>query len=825
LLALFTLLLLLSLTFPTALQAERASIDPLLFRELEQAPNGEADYIVFLKDTADLQAAPLISSRSERIHYVYQALRDTAERSQAGLRADLEAWGVPYHAFYIVNAIRVTGDAALAHRLVARPEVARIVADPAFNGLDDPPDSPSAPPAVNAVEWNIVRVHAPEVWALGYTGQGIVVGSVDTGVDYTHPALVNQYRGNLGGGNFDHNYNWTEPFDNSTEPYDSGSHGTHTTGTMVGDDGGANQVGMAPGAQWIACKVESGGVWHASKYIACWEWMIAPTDLNGQNPDPSKAAHVVNNSWSCPPEEGCDQDTLLAAAEALYAAGIAITKSAGNAGSGCGSITNPGQYRELLATGAFNSSDIIASFSSRGPVDYQGETRVKPDIAAPGVAVRSSTPGGNYSSSSGTSMAAPHTAGVIALLWSAQPALIGDLEATYQIVKATAEPKIDAQCPPFTDHPNNVWGWGIINALAAAQSGELRGTVYDDSFALLPGTTVEVAPTGGGTARQTIADANAAYTFTLQAGSYAITATLAGYLPSTGVVDVVSGTTTVYDIFLEPIPPCEPVTNTDFAWLPVTPTVGSVVTFTGYAEGSDPIVFEWAFGDGATAGPGPHIVTHTYDMTGSFTVIMTTTNCTDTYSMVTTHTLSVVEPPCEPVQDADFAWTPLTPTVGQVVAFTGTASGTEPIGYDWDFGDGSLGSGMTTTHVYTAAGSYDVHMLATNACGWQGISYTLAVVEPCVPVDILTVSMAISNCQVSFDAIHTGDAPFAFLWSFGDGVTSTAEMPIYDYGTSGTYSGTLEMWNCGDAGYDSELFVVTVDCIVTYEIYLPLISK
>ncbi len=565
---LFVSLLLLVFSPAGLLAAPSPKIDPNLFRELARAPGGIDSFLVLLHEQADLSTAEAIEGHTARASYVYQALRTTAERSQARLRADLSAWGIPYRSFFLVNAIRVTGDLSLAYRLAEREEVDRIVADPSFSGLDDPPPGPPGPPAVNGIGWNIARVHAPEVWALGYTGQGIVVGSVDTGVQYDHPALVNQYRGNLGGGNFDHNYNWHDAFGEYTVPTDPNGHGTHTTGTMVGSDDPAhpisatNAIGMAPGAQWIACKVSSfSGVWKASKYIECWEWMLAPTDLNGQNPRPDLAAHVVNNSWSCPGSEGCDPDTLLMAARALYAAGIAIVKSAGNSGAACQTLTNPSQYRELLAVGAFDSSDWIASFSSRGPAVYQGETYVKPDLAAPGVGVRSSVPGGGYSFYSGTSMSSPHVAGLIALLWSAHPELIGRLEATFQIVEESAEPRTDLQCPPNgpNGRPNNVWGWGIISALAAVQAGEqlgtLSGTVAEAGGGALPEAQIEVVRSDSRFSRSVLSNPAGFYSLTLPAATYEVTATLYGYLPTTatGVV-VVSHTVTLLDLALEPAP-------------------------------------------------------------------------------------------------------------------------------------------------------------------------------------------------------------------------------------------------------------------------------
>lgn len=555
--SLIVIVLLSSVAVPVSWSAEPGQLDPLLLEELAASP-GPVDFLVFVNTQADLSFAATLQSRVEKGQYVYETLRAVADQSQARLRADLDAWGAPYHPFYIVNALRVTGDEALARKLAARPEVARVAADPAFNGLDDLPPVPSGPPAVNAVEWNISRVNADDVWPLGYTGQNIVVGSCDSGVDWTHPALINQYRGGAG----NHDYHWYDAFYEYTEPTDPNGHGTHTTGTMVGDDGDANQVGMAPGAQWIACKVNSGSVWKASKYLECWEWFLAPTRVDGTDPDPSQAPHIINNSWSCPGSEGCDPDTLRDATKALYAAGIAIAKSAGNSGSACETITNPGQYPELLATASFNSSDVIAGSSSRGPVIVDGELLIKPDIAAPGVNIRSTTPGGGYGTSSGTSMAAPHTAGLIALLWSAQPALIGDLETTFQIVRASAEPRTTSQgCGGDgpTDVPNNVWGWGILDALAAVQVatdaglGVLNGTITDSGDSSpLPGAEVEIVLAGNGPARRVAAGPSGTYSETLLAATYDVTATHYGYLPAMDTAVVVSNTVTTLNLALDP---------------------------------------------------------------------------------------------------------------------------------------------------------------------------------------------------------------------------------------------------------------------------------
>ncbi|MBU0703462.1 MAG: S8 family serine peptidase, partial [Chloroflexi bacterium] len=183
--------------------------------------------------------------------------------------------------------------------------------------------------------------------------------------------------------------------------------------------------------------------------------------------------HVINNSWTCPPEEGCDWDALQSVVENVRAAGIVVVASAGNDGSSCSTVQDPPAiYAAAFSVGATDSSDNIAGFSSRGPVTRDGSNRPKPDVSAPGVSVRSSVPGGGYGWKSGTSMAGPHVAGTVALLLSAAPRLIGDVGTTEWIIEQTARPRTTTQtCGDDNpgDVPNNVYGWGIVDALAAVR--------------------------------------------------------------------------------------------------------------------------------------------------------------------------------------------------------------------------------------------------------------------------------------------------------------------------------------------------------------------
>ncbi|MFD1050010.1 S8 family serine peptidase, partial [Kibdelosporangium lantanae] len=264
---------------------------------------------------------------------------------------------------------------------------------------------------MDAVEWNISQIRANKVWSdFNDRGEGIVVASIDTGVAYQHPALVGKYRGNKGDGTFDHNYNWFDPAkvcgNPSLAPCDNNNHGSHTMGTMVGDDGGTNQVGVAPGAKWISAKgCESNNCSDAS-LLASGQWIVAPTDLNNQNPRPDLAPDVVNNSWGGDPNDPWYADIV----NTWIAAGIFPQFSNGNSGTlGCNSSGSPGDYAASYSAGAYDINGAIASFSSRGP---GANGLIKPNISAPGVSIRSSIPSG-YGSISGTSMASPHVAGTV----------------------------------------------------------------------------------------------------------------------------------------------------------------------------------------------------------------------------------------------------------------------------------------------------------------------------------------------------------------------------------------------------------------------------
>ncbi|EFL19060.1 S8 family serine peptidase, partial [Streptomyces sp. C] len=216
---------------PTA--AER-KLEPALRAQFDGSE--KAVFWVYLDSAADLTAAGRQQTRAAKAETVLRTKREHASRTQAEVRRALDAAGAEYTSYWIVNAVRVVGSRKLAGTLAERPEVARIDADDKVS-LPTPAEGTREKTAADAVEWNIDRIKAPQVWEqLGVRGEGIVVANIDSGVDHTHPAVNNQYRGKNADGTYDHNYNWFDPAGvcAGAAPCDNNDHGTHTMGTMVG---------------------------------------------------------------------------------------------------------------------------------------------------------------------------------------------------------------------------------------------------------------------------------------------------------------------------------------------------------------------------------------------------------------------------------------------------------------------------------------------------------------------------------------------------------------------------------------------------------------
>ncbi|MCA1319917.1 S8 family serine peptidase [Bacillus tianshenii] len=448
-------------------------------------------------ESAKAKAATANQEKLMKRNAVVSELRATAIETQVNvkefLEKEMEAGNAKdIQSFYVVNGMAVTATKEVMEKLAQFPEVDKLLPnetrqlDPQIEaqesssvGLAIESQKPAA--GLENIEWGVAQVGAPQAWEMGVDGTGTVVASIDTGVQWNHPALVEKYRGYDANNpsSPSHEYNWFDATPaNQSAPYDDDGHGTHVTGTMTGSEpNGSNQIGVAPGAKWIAVKAftPSGGTDVA--LLAAGEWILAPKDANGV-PNPAMAPDVVNNSWGG--GAGLDEwyrpmVQAWTAAE-IFPAFAAGNTRAGNPG-GPGSVSNPGNYPESFATGATDVNMNLASFSLQGPSPY-GE--IKPEVSAPGVGVRSSFPGNQYGAASGTSMASPHVAGVVALLKQVNSSLtISDIE---EILMTTATPRTDSA---FPETPNNGYGHGIVNAFDAVSSiisglGKIKGQVAKD---------------------------------------------------------------------------------------------------------------------------------------------------------------------------------------------------------------------------------------------------------------------------------------------------------------------------------------------------------
>jgi serine protease AprX len=480
----FSFLLLFAISTP--ILAQNIQIDPEVYNKINT--NGNQDVLIILDNTVDLSQALSIDEKTEKGYFVYQSLRAHAEESQKAVIQYLNEKQIAFKSYFLANAILTNLDAESLEDLSDFSSVRRIQVDEwAKNELPKDEAIQSVEDrTIDAVEWGIAMIRADEVWDLGFKGADVVIGGQDTGVEWDHPAIKAQYRG-WDGSNEDHNYNWHDAIHeinssnsgsnpcglNNIAPCDDHNHGTHTVGTMVGEDNNL-QIGVAPEASWIGCRNMERGDGKPSTYLECFEWFLAPTDSNNENPDVSKAPHVINNSWGCPESEGCNPNNfaiLEIAINNLKSAGVVVVASAGNSGSDCSTISNPPAiYENSFAVGATNENDMITGFSSRGPVTVDNSNRLKPNVSAPGRNVLSCIKNGQYAAYNGTSMAGPHVAGAVALIISARPALAGKVDLIEDILEQSAVSKSTSQDCGDVDGssiPNNTYGYGRIDVMEA----------------------------------------------------------------------------------------------------------------------------------------------------------------------------------------------------------------------------------------------------------------------------------------------------------------------------------------------------------------------
>jgi len=412
---------------------------------------------------------------------VINALKDNAEDTQQKLLkylAQEEEKGnvAEYKPYYIINGVYVKATKDVIENISYMSEVEKIYENKLIQ-LDEPEITSGEIQAnEDGVEWNIEKINADAAWDLGVDGTGVVVGTIDTGATWNHPALQAKWRGYNADGTTNPDGNWFDPINGTTMPVDEPTipHGTHVLGTILGQEpDGSNKVGAAPGAKWITAKAFTPDGGYDDDILAAAQWMLAPGG------DATKTPDIINNSWGGGP--GLDE-WFRPMVQSWRAAGILPVFSAGNQGQGeppapPSSVSAPANYPESFAVGAIDINNQRPDFSRRGPGPYDN---LKPEVSAPGVNIRSSVPGGYESGWSGTSMSAPAVTGTAALILSANNSL--SIEDVENLLKDTAVPLEDAD---DSGHPNNGYGYGLIDAFEAVSrvasgTGIIEGKVLKE---------------------------------------------------------------------------------------------------------------------------------------------------------------------------------------------------------------------------------------------------------------------------------------------------------------------------------------------------------
>lgn len=489
-------------------------VSPSVTKYLEN--HSRVNVLLELKSKADLSQINESLTKKQKTKLVFESLQNTAKNSQSKIISLLRSMNISFRSYYIANIITCSLSNDELKILSREPEIKSFLLDESIS-LDRSIDLSASTLSQRGpmITWGLERIEVEKVWQSNIKGQGVTVAGEDTGYKWDVTGIKEKYRG-YSTTKIDHNYNWHDAIHqqsplsadslnpcgyNLIEPCDDHDHGTHTVGTMVGSTN-TEAYGVAPEAKWIGCRNMERGNGALSTYIECFEFFLAPTDLENKNPNPDLSPSVINNSWYCSREEGCDTSNFAIMEEVvdhLTKAGIVVVVSAGNSGQFCGSINAPPAiFNSSFAVGAFAPNDTISYFSSSGPVLNYKEVRIKPDVVAPGSDVLSRVRSGDLVAWNGTSMAGPHVAGLVALIISAYPALDGQVDKIKQIIRESArsaEANINCLMTNPKEIPNHVYGYGKIMASESVRRAILLKNTdlnkISNSFNVFPNPTNE----------------------------------------------------------------------------------------------------------------------------------------------------------------------------------------------------------------------------------------------------------------------------------------------------------------------------------------------
>jgi len=351
---------------------------------------------------------------------------------------------------WAADALALSASPPLIRALAEHPDVASVALDLRWRrGPRPTPRAAPAPPP--AIGWNLVALRAPALWALGADGRGVTVAVLDTGADLGHPDLAGSFRGGPG--------DWFDPIAGSPAPIDTDGHGTQVLGLIVAGAASGAPLGVAPGATWIAARLyDDDGTTSLSAIHEALQWLLDPDD----DPATDDAPDVVTNAWGFEDTPDACVDAFAADLAALRDADIAVIFAAGNAGPDEATSVSPANSPDVLSVGALDADRALLGASSRGPSACDGA--VFPTLTAPGVDVLTTdlSHGGAvpnaYAYVTGTSFAAPHVAGAVALLLSATPG---------RSPREAARSLVDAARDLGPEGPDDAFGYGAVDVAAA----------------------------------------------------------------------------------------------------------------------------------------------------------------------------------------------------------------------------------------------------------------------------------------------------------------------------------------------------------------------